>query len=350
MTQHLIWNPDRVAFYIPFLNHPVVWYGVLFALGFLAAYALGLYIFLNESFAQAKLSKDDILDWERLKRDCQKYPKLFDHKNLSEESILNDLHQSIRTKKLPLNFYKAHLFKIRDQVMQLADRLTTHIVLGLLIGARLGYIFFYGWPAFKAHPLDIFKIWEGGLASHGACIGIIVSLLWFKFNKVWGRINYSFWHIMDLLALICGPLAFFIRLGNFVNQEIVGKAANMPWAIIFVNPLGGESPGIARHPVQLYEAFFYLFLGFCVFLVWKKNIVQLGTGMMTGLLLTPLFVFRFFIEFLKEHQGSVIGPDSLLQMGQLLSLPFVCLGLWLVLRPLWAKKSLKRPLFRESLK
>lgn len=216
--------------------------------------------------------------------------------------------------------------------MSYVDSLTTYLLVGLVVGARLGYIFFYGWPEFKAHPADIFKIWEGGLASHGACFGMISALLLFLLKKGKGKIYFSFLSIMDALAIVAGIMSFFIRLGNFVNQEIVGIPTKAPWAIVFMHPLGGE-PALARHPVQLYEAFFYLLLAGITYYLWHTGKLRLGRGVLTGVCLSTLFTFRFFIEYLKEHQGVVLGVDSSFKMGQLLSIPFIVLGLFLIVRP-----------------
>lgn len=335
----LVWDPDRVAFKIPFFEHAVVWYGVLFALGFLVSYLIAGRIFFNEVFMQKKLQPEDIKDTQKLFDLCKKYPSLFKVKTLSLEAILPCLDKYIKAKRLPWKFFSSQIFYIRDFAMQMGDRLTTYLVVGVIIGARLGYVFFYGWPTFKTHPLEIIKIWEGGLASHGACAGILISLMLFCYRQPKKSFYFSFFHLLDLLAIISGAIAFFIRIGNFINQEIVGTFSQLPWAVVFMHPFGGEQGAIPRHPVQLYEAAFYLFLAFLTYKLWKKNIVRLGEGLMTGILLVLLFSFRFFIEFFKAHQGLVIDPQSHLQMGQILSLPFIVLGFGLIFRSYWLKKQ-----------
>lgn len=335
----LVWDPDRIAFKIPFFEHTVVWYGVLFAMGFLVAYLIAGRIFLNEVFMQKKLEKEDVKNPSKLFALCQNYPALFGSEKLCLDNILPLLDKYIKAKKLPFKFFNSKIFHINDSAIQAGDRLTTYQVVGALLGSRLGYVFFYGWPAFKEHPLDIFKIWEGGLASHGACLGILSALFLFCYRQAKKQFYFSFLHLLDILAIISGAIAFFIRLGNFVNQEIVGTFSQLPWAVIFVHPLGGELGAIPRHPVQLYEAFFYLFLSFLTFRLWKKNKICIGNGLMTGVLLTLLFTFRFFIEFLKAPQGYMVGFQSHLQMGQILSLPFIVLGIILILRPYLLKKQ-----------
>ena len=225
--------------------------------------------------------------------------------------------------------------------MEIADRMTTYLVVGLIVGARLGYVFFYGWPAFKENPIEIFKIWEGGLASHGASLGMLAGLTLLIYRCRGAKFKITFLQILDILGIITGVIAFFIRLGNFVNQEIVGIPTNVAWAVLFKDPLAGEAI-VPRHPVQLYEAFFYLFLAILTTTLWKRGKVKIGEGVMSGLLLLNLFTFRFFIEFIKEHQGLVVSPQNPLQMGQILSIPFILFGLMLILRPLLKKRQYKR--------
>ena len=335
----IVWNPSRVAFTVPFLEHPVVWYGVLFAMGFLASYMLGVHIFLFEVFSKTPVEEKMLVDQNRLIQLCRQHPKLFDQNQLSIENILPLLHKYIKAKILPLKFFHHTILNTRKLAMGIIDQLTTYLVIGILVGARLGYVFFYGWPSFKANPMEIFKIWEGGLASHGASFGILLGLTFFIIRRSKEKLKFSFLHVLDVIAIFTGVIAFFIRIGNFVNQEIVGIPTTVPWAIIFAQPFGGEA-AVPRHPVQLYEAFFYLLLAIFTYMLWKKNKVKMGEGVMSGVLITLLFAFRFFIEFFKEHQGLVIQPQNALQMGQILSVPFVVLGLMLVLRPIWQSKRL----------
>ncbi|MCH9631856.1 MAG: Phosphatidylglycerol--prolipoprotein diacylglyceryl transferase [Chlamydiae bacterium] len=339
MLSWITWNPSRVAFTVPFLEHPVVWYGIFFALGFLASYMLGVHLFLYEVFSKTSVKKEMVVDQNRLIELCRKYPKLFDKNQLNIESILPLLHKYIKAKILPLKFFNHAILHARKFATAIIDQLTTYLAIGILIGARLGYVFFYGWPSFKSNPIEIFKIWEGGLASHGASFGILLGLTLFIMRRSKEKLKFTFLHVLDVIAIFTGVIAFFIRIGNFVNQEIVGTPTNVPWAVIFAQPFGGET-SVPRHPVQLYEAFFYLFLAALTYMLWKKNKVKMGEGVMSGVLLVLLFSFRFCIEFLKEHQGLVIQPQHALQMGQILSIPFVVLGLTLALRPIWQGKKL----------
>lgn len=304
---------------------------------------LAIQVFLFEAFKQNPLTKEDIFDESNLINLCKKYPKLFPRDRLAIENILPLLDKYIKAKTLPFSFFKPKILKTRESAMEIADRMTTYLVIGLIVGARLGYVFFYGWPTFKQNPMEIFKIWEGGLASHGASLGLLVGLCFLVYRSRKSEIKVTFFQILDILGIITGVIAFFIRLGNFVNQEIVGIPSNLPWAIIFKDPLGGEAV-VPRHPVQLYEAFFYLFLALLTYSLWRKGRVKIGEGMMSGILIANLFTFRFFIEFLKEHQGLVVAPSNPLQMGQLLSIPFILFGLILILRPILKKRQYKRSL------
>ncbi len=212
---------------------------------------------------------------------------------------------------------------IRESARKIADHLSTYLLIGILMGARLFDILFYEHlSVFVKDPLFVFRWWEGGLSSHGAVIGLIVAALIYQRRHPF----FSFLHLLDLLALVAGIVAAWIRVGNFFNQEILGKPTDVPWAIIFGHPADGTFP-VPRHPVQLYESFFYFLL---FFVMWglKKKIQTWKAGRACGLFLIAVFSFRVVIEFFKEEQ-SVWVVDSFLTMGQWLSLPFIVLGLFL---------------------
>lgn len=275
-----VWDPDRNFFVIPILEHPVTWYGFLFAFGFLVGY------FLVRRLFEGALSGSN-----------------FSSKELKTEST------------------------------RLADRLTFLVIVGTIIGARLGHVFFYDWSYYSRHPEDIFKVWEGGLASHGGALGILLALLVFT---IWNQRSHSKvpkWNFLTVLDVVVVPTAFVggcIRVGNFINQEILGIPTQVPWAVIFLHPIEGPA-GVPVHPVQLYEALlcFTVFL-FLMFL-WRKNEKTiLGTGKLSGWFLTLIFGLRFFLEFFKMPESDLLPPDAPLRMGQILSLPFAILGLILL--------------------
>jgi len=197
------------------------------------------------------------------------------------------------------------------------DTLLMYIFIGTLLGARLGHCLFYEPSVYLRNPLLILKIWEGGLASHGAGIGMFVALWLFirkyKTDTLW---------LFDRLVIMIALGGFFIRLGNLVNSEIVGRPTDLPWGFIFEN-LGEDFP---RHPSQLYEAIAYLTMGvFMLFLFFKTKAPNLK-GFLFGLGMVLIFAFRFFVEFTKDVQVD-FERSMTLDMGQWLSIPFVLLGL-----------------------
>lgn len=216
--------------------------------------------------------------------------------------------------------------KVKTQAKFLAEKLSLYVMLGTIIGARVGEILFYQSPSvYLRSPLYIFKVWEGGLASHGGAIGILVALWLFARN--YRMLSWLQW--LDLLVIPAGLVGFFIRIGNFINQEILGKVTTVPWAVTFGHPADGSLP-TPRHPVQLYEALFYLSV--FGFLLWIGRTKKLRTGQMSGLFLVLVFLFRFFIEFWKMEQSTLLASHACLDMGQLLSVPFLSLGLYLLFR------------------
>src|SRR5262249_26035814 len=139
---------------------------------------------------------------------------------------------------------------------QLTDRLSVLIAAGVVVGARLGHVFFYDWPYYKTHPKSILKIWEGGLASHGGAIGALIGLVIFILMSKKQAQKLTFLAVLDALAVPTPLAGGLIRIGNFMNQEITGIPTSMPWAVTFRHPVDGL-PGVPVHPVQLYEALFY---------------------------------------------------------------------------------------------
>ena len=224
-------------------------------------------------------------------------------------------------------------FKIEENIFareklnpEWVDSLFMTVLIGTILGARLGHVFFYGWPYYSQHPEDILKIWEGGLASHGAVIGVIFSL-WIWSKKVSKK---SWLWILDRTVLAMAFGGSLVRLGNFFNSEIYGKETGSSIGVIFT--AAGEN--LPRHPTQLYEAFSYLSLFFIMwYLYWKTDKKQ-QTGYLFGLFMIVLWSLRFFIEFLKEAQveGREDWVLNSLNTGQILSIPLVLTGVWLMFR------------------
>lgn len=189
------------------------------------------------------------------------------------------------------------------------------LVIGGLIGARLGYAFFYQAEYYLAHPLEIIFINHGGLSSHGLTLGLIISFLLFcKIKKI------SFRDYIDILIIPIPLLAGFIRLGNFFNSEIVGRATDLPWGVYF--PRFEDSP-ILRHPVQLYEVIINLGLFFVLYFLFKKLANTKPKLFFFHLFLALYFTSRFLIEFTKEYQ---VSWEHFLTAGQWLSIPFIIWG------------------------
>ena len=207
---------------------------------------------------------------------------------------------------------------------KLLDPLLYTLLIGTIIGARLGHCLFYqpdyylgSWKGF----MEIFMPWKGGLASHGGAIALIIAMVWFA--KHYGKKhNFDFVWIMDHLAIAVAFAATFIRLGNLFNSEIYGNVTSLPWGIIF--DLEGETE--PKHPTQLYEAFSYLILGVFLILLYKFRLPKTFRGTYIGIFLIVCFGMRFLIEFIKEPQVA-FEEAMTLNMGQLLSIPFILTGI-----------------------
>lgn len=227
-------------------------------------------------------------------------------------------------------------FKKQEIPVKVLDRLTIFMLIGTVAGARLGHCFFYEPHYYLSNPLQILNLRQGGLASHGAAIGILISL-WFFARKE--KKPYSW--IVDQIVIVVALSGFLIRTGNLLNSEIVGSPTLMPWGFIFKDvPFTGnlnllpsqfssiyeEFKNVPRHPAQIYEALFYLFVFVLLFfLFWKKN-ADKKPFFLTGLFLILVFGFRFFVEFFKEIQVH-FEQNQALDMGQWLSIPAVITGI-----------------------
>lgn len=214
------------------------------------------------------------------------------------------------------------VYKYEKKPQSDLEQLSIYVILGTVIGARLGHCLFYDPVYYLSNPLEMIKVWEGGLASHGAAIGIITSIyLLTKKQK-----DKSMLWILDRLVIVVALGGAFIRTGNLFNSEIIGKATDVPWAFIFA-----RVDDIPRHPAQLYEAIVYLISFFVLHYVYYKTEKKLKQGYIFGLFLILIFGFRFLVEFIKENQ-SAFEQGLTLNMGQLLSIPFVAAGLFFMIR------------------
>lgn len=201
------------------------------------------------------------------------------------------------------------------------DRLLWYCIGGSVIGARLGHVLFYNPGYYFAEPAKIFAVWEGGLASHGGVFGVLISLYIYQrkapFNYLW---------ILDRAAVAASLSGCLVRIGNFLNSEITGTATDVAWAVIFK-----RVDNIPRHPVQLYESISYAFIfGFLLYL-YKKSKTFNFNGQLCAWFLILIFSARLILE---RYKGSLINDDNILWLstGQLLSVPFVLMGGYLLLR------------------
>ena len=214
------------------------------------------------------------------------------------------------------------IFKRENRSEHDLNDLVWYMILGTVIGARLGHCFFYNPDYYLAHPLEIIQVWKGGLASHGAAIGILTALYLFVSKKK----NFSFLWIVDRIVITVALSGFFIRMGNLFNSEIIGKPTNGKWGVVFVSV-----DNIPRHPAQFYESVAYLLIFIFLLSLYFKLNAKFKNGLLTGLFLILIFGFRFFVEFFKEIQ-SMFEQSMFLNMGQLLSIPFVIIGIFLLIR------------------
>ena len=290
------------------------------------------------------------------------------------------------------SFVLTHIYKKEGVRPYWVDVITFYMVVGTVLGARLGHVFFYQPEYYLQHPADILKIWEGGLASHGATIGILLAV--FIFSR---RNKFDYLWVLDRIVIVVAIGGACIRLGNLMNSEIVGKPSTAPWAFVFPrdtehlqpasaplpagavqvaaasftdregklhyellpkdtlitsnspqairhNRINPASPmAVPRHPTQIYESLFCIFLLVLLYGLWNKYKERTPRGLLFGLFVVLLFSFRILVEYLKENQVSDetgIIAQYHLNIGQLLSIPFILIGLWVLLR---AGKDPKNP-------
>ncbi|KGN72054.1 prolipoprotein diacylglyceryl transferase [Porphyromonas gulae] len=275
----ITWDFDPVLFTL--FGHPVVWYGLLFALGLII---LGPWI-------EKKM-------WEHEKLD----PKWF-------------------------------------------ESLAVYVFVGTIVGARLGHVLFYDPAYYLANPAKIFVTWEGGLASHGGTIGIIIAC-WLYSRRVTRK---SILWVLDRLAVPTGIVASMIRLGNLTNSEIFGRPTTLPWGFRFIRSEEYRrlvpNMDMGCHPTQIYEALCYLAVfALCMWLYWKRDAARRYSGLIVGVFLTGIFLSRLIIERIKivQEPWELKLIESVgLNMGQLLSIPFVLAGIWLIIH------AVKHPIMQK---
>jgi prolipoprotein diacylglyceryl transferase len=202
------------------------------------------------------------------------------------------------------------------------DQLLTYVLIATVVGARLGHVIFYDLLYYLRHPAEIIAIWQGGLASHGAAIGIIIAMYLFAKKKT----DMNFLWLADRVVVVVAIAGAFIRTGNFINSEIVGEPTEMVWGIIF-----SRLDMVPRHPTMLYEALLCLFVVGILWKIYDAYNKQPPEGSLFGIFLSVLFSGRFLLEFTKIDQAD-FASEWLLNMGQWLSIPLVAIGLWLMIK------------------
>ena len=227
------------------------------------------------------------------------------------------------------------LFLNEKEDSKLLDPLLFACIVGGILGSRIGHVVFYQSELFKEDFFSVFLPFSfkngfeftgfSGLASHGGAIGLIIALIWYKYKKS----SHSFLWILDKVAYPIAITAFFIRIANFMNSEIVGNPTDSNFGIIF-----SQIDSFPRHPSQLYEAFAYLIIFLILRKMYWKGKAYLQEGKLIGTLFVTMFTARFFIEFSKNSQGGIEDYEVLkiLSTGQWLSIPFIAIGAWLLYR------------------
>ena len=221
------------------------------------------------------------------------------------------------------------IFKNENLGEAVLDRLTIYMAIGVIIGARLGHCLFYEPGYYLHHPLEIILIYKGGLASHGAAIGILTAV-WFFARKE----KKDYLWVLDRIAIVVALSGFLIRMGNLMNSEIYGIETTVPWGFVFLR----NHEVAPKHPTQIYEGLAYLMIFFLLFRIYWSKKGEHYQGLLISLATTLIFIARFFIEFLKEDQVAFEATMKL-NMGQLLSIPFILLGIGGIY---WSLKKKKR--------
>ena len=212
-------------------------------------------------------------------------------------------------------------FISKEEIREKFDDYLTYVILSIIIGGRLGYVLFYNFNYYLSYPLDILKIWQGGMSFHGGLLGIIFVTIWFSKKN-----NHNPFHYLDIISIVAPIGIFFGRISNFINSELYGTVTSVPWGVKFA-----QIDNLYRHPSQLYEAVFEGLILFLILLFLKKKNFLDFPGMISGIFLSFYSLFRFFIEFFRvpdEQLGFIIFN---LTMGQIISFIFFIVGIYLIM-------------------
>ena len=224
----------------------------------------------------------------------------------------------------------AKMFKHEGAPEKWMGILLIWVGLGTVVGARLGHVFFYEWDYYSQHPSQILRVWEGGLASHGATIGIFIGLCIFSWCVARKSPSWTIDKVVVPVALVGG----LVRLGNLMNSEIYGGPTSLPWGFVFIH----DGQTLPAHPTQIYEALCYFALfGLLMWMYWRRNAEE-RPWLLTGVFFIWTFGTRFLIEFIKNPQESW-EADMPLNMGQILSLPFILIGICMAVCAMMRKRE-----------
>lgn len=227
-----------------------------------------------------------------------------------------------------------HIFKKEGKPEADTDTLLIYMVISTVLGARLGHFIFYEPEAFLQNPLQVLIPPFSGLASHGALVGILLALWLYSRRESSRKTGQTFLWVTDRIAIVVSLAGAFIRLGNLMNSEILGRQTDLPWGFVFMNAdyRGLTEPfKVPRHPSQLYESLSCFVLFFLLLWFWNKDKERTPRGSMLGIFLIWVFALRFLYEYTKENQVA-FEENLFLNMGQILSIPAVLLGIFFLVK------------------
>ena len=214
------------------------------------------------------------------------------------------------------------IFIEEDELKNKFDDYMSYIILGIIIGGRLGYIFFYNFSYYLNNLIEIPKIWQGGMSFHGGLIGVIIVSIFFAKKN-----NHNTFKYLDAISIVAPIGIFFGRIANFINSELYGIESDLPWAVKFV-----QIDNLYRHPSQLYEAFFEGIILFIILLYFRKKGLMKIPGFISGLFLIFYSIFRFIIEFFRVPDEQIGYLFYNISMGQIISFLFLLIGIFIIIK------------------
>ena len=226
-------------------------------------------------------------------------------------------------------FLSKKIFITDTEIKEKFDDYLTFLILGVIIGGRLGYVFFYNFDYYSNNLIDIFKIWQGGMSFHGGLIGVIIISIWFAKKNHKNSFSY-----LDIVSIVSPIGIFFGRIANFINSELYGTETNLPWAVKFI-----RIDDIYRHPSQIYEAIFEGLILFLILIYFRNKGYMKIPGLISGLFLIFYSSFRFILEFFRAPDEQLGYLFFNLTMGQIISIIFLIVGSYLIFTKYEIKKK-----------